>query len=384
MKKIKIIFLLLFLSVSCFSADFRVIKDSKLYDGDYNFVETIENNSIVQLWDCSIQDQRNNNKLDFDYSVRLNINGKKRLMDASAIIPADTIDLFDNNLISHKLKEKGKYWTTKNTLEILKSKSRNIFYQMNKELIEVYESHRGIYDELEWYDGVQFNEHFINNLFIIIGDGIKYDFKYFIKKIEKKTNGYTIYCELDDTIFQKISYQDIQLEKLKETKEIEYNLIQDGDYLYFYSDTNQLIFTLLLIDKSVAEQYEILIKTNKCDLSKVTWPRHADGSCDYDRSKTTETTQTEKIKSSTNVVTNKTMTVSENLKLRSGEATSTQVLAVMQAGTKVKILELGKAETIDGINSNWVKVEVQTGAKDRDGKPIKAGTVGWCYGGYLK
>ena len=33
---------------------------------------------------------------------------------------------------------------------------------------------------------------------------------------------------------------------------------------------------------------------------------------------------------------------------------------------------------------NWVKVEVQKNAKDRDGKPIKAGTVGWCYGGYLR
>ena len=85
-----------------------------------------------------------------------------------------------------------------------------------------------------------------------------------------------------------------------------------------------------------------------------------------------------------NVAPNKTMTARENLKLRSGEATSTQVLAVMQAGTKVKILELGKAEAIDGISSNWVKVEVQKGAKDRDGKPIKGGTVGWCYGGYLE
>ena len=78
------------------------------------------------------------------------------------------------------------------------------------------------------------------------------------------------------------------------------------------------------------------------------------------------------------------MLVTENLKLRTGEATSTEVFAVMSAGTKVKILELGKEETIDGISSNWVKVEVQTGAKDRDGKPIKAGSVGWCYGGYLK
>ena len=78
------------------------------------------------------------------------------------------------------------------------------------------------------------------------------------------------------------------------------------------------------------------------------------------------------------------MSVNENLKLRSGEATSTDVLTVMSVGTKVKILELGKAETIDGIYSNWVKVEVQKGAKDRDGKPIKSGSVGWCYGGYLK
>ena len=81
---------------------------------------------------------------------------------------------------------------------------------------------------------------------------------------------------------------------------------------------------------------------------------------------------------------NKNMLVSENLKLRSGEATTSEVITVMSAGTKVKILELGKAENIDGINSNWVKVEVLSGAKDRDGKLIKTETIGWCYGGYLK
>ena len=85
-----------------------------------------------------------------------------------------------------------------------------------------------------------------------------------------------------------------------------------------------------------------------------------------------------------NVAPNKTMTVKENLKLRSGEATTTSVLAVMSAGTKVKILALGKQATIDGITSNWVQVEVQAGVKDRDGKPIAAGTTGWCFGGYLE
>lgn len=79
----------------------------------------------------------------------------------------------------------------------------------------------------------------------------------------------------------------------------------------------------------------------------------------------------------------KTMTVRENLKLRSGEDTSTQVLAVMSAGAKVRILELGKAETIDGIPSNWVKVEIISG-NDGNGNKLKSGMTGWCYGGYLR
>lgn len=159
----------------------------------------------------------------------------------------------------------------------------------------------------------------------------------------------------------------------------------DGDYLQIENLTrNEHITTLVYVDNSLIEELNNLFSKNKSDLSRITWPRHADGSCDYDGSKKTAASQTAKESSSTNVAKNKTMIVNENLKLRSGEATSTQVLAVMQAGTKVKILELGKAETIDGISSNWVKVEVQAGAKNRDGKTIKTGTVGWCYGGYLK
>ena len=86
----------------------------------------------------------------------------------------------------------------------------------------------------------------------------------------------------------------------------------------------------------------------------------------------------------TNVAVSKVMTCSDNLRLRSQEATSSSVITTMKKGTKVKILKLGKAETIDGINSNWVQIEVLSGAKDKDGKEIKSGTTGWCYGGYLE
>ncbi|MCR5288762.1 MAG: SUMF1/EgtB/PvdO family nonheme iron enzyme [Treponema sp.] len=75
---------------------------------------------------------------------------------------------------------------------------------------------------------------------------------------------------------------------------------------------------------------------------------------------------------------------SSNLRLRTNEAKDNETICIMSKGSQIKILEFGSPETIDGISSNWVKVEVQKGAKDRDGNPIKAGTVGWCYGGYLK
>ena len=173
---------------------------------------------------------------------------------------------------------------------------------------------------------------------------------------------------------------------LRKTNSNTFIFIEDGDYIHIYYDEEQMLpfASYAVMNENSFEQFKNLIYYNKCDLSKVTWPKHADGSCDYDISKKTAAIQTLKQTSSTNVAKNKIMLVNENLKLRSGEATSTQVLSVMSAGTKVKILELGKAETIDDISSNWVKVEVQAGAKDRDGKVIKAGTVGWCYGGYLK
>ena len=156
---------------------------------------------------------------------------------------------------------------------------------------------------------------------------------------------------------------------------IEYEL--DGDYIKIKIDGYDCLLAKKCLNFDT--EWTNLIANNKCNMKNITFPRHADGSCDYDGSKAAAFSQ----KSST-VSPNQTMTVTENLKLRSGEATTTKVLSVMAAGTKVKILEVGKAEAIDGIKSNWVKVELQKNAKDRDGKAIKAGTVGWCYGGYLK
>ena len=74
----------------------------------------------------------------------------------------------------------------------------------------------------------------------------------------------------------------------------------------------------------------------------------------------------------------------ENIYLREKEDTSGEIKTTIQTDTLVKVLSLGKEDTIDGIKSNWVQIEVQTGGWDSDGNLIKAGTTGWCFGGNLK
>jgi len=62
----------------------------------------------------------------------------------------------------------------------------------------------------------------------------------------------------------------------------------------------------------------------------------------------------------------------ENLNIRSGPTTSSSKITTIRKYDAVWILEEGPEETIDGINSLWVKVR------------LKSGQTGWAFGGYLE
>lgn len=161
-------------------------------------------------------------------------------------------------------------------------------------------------------------------------------------------------------------------------------VIKNKTMQLYNSETNKLCMELIQMDADWVKLYESFIKTNVVPNGLNLPKEYLDWDSNFksqDNITASGNKNNQQIK--TNVSLNKQMLVTENLKLRSGEATTTSVLTVMSAGTKVKILELGKAETIDGINSNWVKVEIISG-KDTDGKILKSGMTGWCYGGYLQ
>ena len=375
MKKKLLIIILLFETFIIFSQEFVItIKKDLILTDDYgteynykkgdNFIYNINKDGIgvsvddplkIKIYFNDSKDNRYDSQIndvylaDYDYKIKNDVKN-------SYWIPSYYYELLESKNIKSDLLKYESYWKSfKNTTE---------------EYL------------LTWFDFFKVQKYYFGDFyFVSFGKYVYNDIDFFayleevsdtriVYNVQKMYSHFFDYKE--GTIYNQPDYLPL-FEKPTPYKII---LIIDGDYMKMYIDEvseKNLFQTLIRTTPEACNQIEKWIKGESDDLSKVVMPK-----------KLSVQNESSKATSSTNVSPNKTMTVSENLKLRSGEATSTQVLTVMQVGTKVKILELGKAETIDGISSNWVKVEVQSGAKDRDGRTIRAGTVGWCYGGYLK
>ena len=148
----------------------------------------------------------------------------------------------------------------------------------------------------------------------------------------------------------------------------------DGDYLYLYLEDGKTLFaTYCAYDESEEKALQEAIRTNEFDMTKITFPRHADGTCDYESGGGVPGKK----------IVNGVYRAQDNLRLRVNENTSSEIITTMQADTYVRILSLGKEETIDGITDNWVEVETQFGAKNLEGDFLY-GKTGWCFGGYLR
>ena len=148
----------------------------------------------------------------------------------------------------------------------------------------------------------------------------------------------------------------------------------DGEYLYIYLEDGKTLYaTYCAYGFSEYEVLEEAIKNNEFDMTKFTFPRHGDGTCDYESGGGVPGKK----------IVGGIYRAKDNLRLRATGGTSGKAITTMQAGSIVFILSLGKEETIDCITDNWVQVETLFGAIDTEGKLIQ-GEVGWCFGGYLK
>ena len=309
-------------------------------------------------------------KIDYNYSVLLvkeNLiepvyyKEYKGELDADKAIPTTTEELFSSEIM-----DKNNVIFPYYNFDILSKKDRTIFDNIFKYRIE---SLRG-----EWYTSQEAYEEIIRlypktqltirNTMIYINADYEQSCLFFVEKINKIKDGYK--CE---GFLQNKRNGNVFITNPTKGKHTLY-ILYDGDYINVYEDSkDKLLMTYAITDEKTRKEFNNLIITGECDLSRVTWPRHADGTCDYE--------------TAVRLQSGKRYRASDNLRLRSSGSTAGKLVVTIGKGTQVKVLGIGTEQTIDGITSNWMQVEVQAGAKDRDGKLIAAGTTGWCFGGYL-
>lgn len=75
--------------------------------------------------------------------------------------------------------------------------------------------------------------------------------------------------------------------------------------------------------------------------------------------------------------------VLDNLRLRSADSMDGSTIVTIQKGSLLEVIGTGKNETIDGIDSSWVKVKALESTQNKDGSLVQEETEGWCFGGYL-
>ncbi len=291
---------------------------------------------------------------------------------SESLFPAYILTDFTNNRVSdgYKLKENEAFinngpfksvvselWVPEYYGEILKSKNRDTWD--DPRLQSFYDDHEQIF--YNWYDiySIMSGRYIFTNAGIGAGGGINF----VIKNIKKTDYGYEVTCIQSTTNLSVNREHRFHWEYIPEDEFMKLLLYIEGDYIDMYiNDQTQHFGTIMKVKSEFIRQFENLIKTNDCDLSKVLWPNRAavledaiayPPPVDMTNYKTTHITI-------------------DNLRLRETPNTSSLMVTTLNSDSAVQVLETGEMQTIDGITAPWVKVLSESGY------------TGWCFSGYLE
>lgn len=181
--------------------------------------------------------------------------------------------------------EEKRYYPTQ-FLEILESKNRDTVLKFNPDIIKNTEYDFAYERNTDWYEPGTFSYLFLTKNENEIELGRSFDIS--IEKCLEKKGKYIVFGKQTefskDVYFSEPSIINLDpLIDLDESDKIEISL--DGDYLKFSVKSRNFCQEYFLADKNTSEQIVSLITTNTVDLSKVHWPRHANGKCDYEKKK---------------------------------------------------------------------------------------------------
>ena len=290
----------------------------------------------------------------------------------------------------------GKHWVREYYNEVILAKDRNVFLDYVPRFKErPYEFYYDLDYELYWYEELDRLGDYCRFFYSDFSERHCFDVLHNIFSIKEITklskDNFLVLVEKDGLNISPTEYIeslmyygcDWSILKDKDITDIDKLYVEfDGDYLFIYADeAKTLLATYCMYEEDEYSSFLEAVATNDFDNMEFTFPRHADGTCDYDEG---AWKSEKKSVIGTNLRTGKATTTKENLRVHSVERTTSAVRITLAAGTPVEILGVGGEETIDGITSKWVHVKVMPGIMGTDGTYIKWGNVvGWCFGGVV-
>jgi hypothetical protein len=289
MKTMKIIKLCLLFALlipqTAFGEDiyYKVIETTPIWAGDT--IIHRRNNTSGNILEGTIVKEYGENVIFFSREGLVDIpfqavfyDNRRIILYANSLIPLETQDVFDSILLYNPERPLFSSFYA----EALWAKDRQIIYLHNKaewdELVAW--RNKDLEYEYEWWRHAYTYENlYITQTAINFKPNERKESRLSIKKIVKVEERYevTVKETTNKGLFFNWEWKD-----LAEGELFTILLIPDGDYIdLYYKDTNTLIDTFVFTSVEFKTQLENLIQGRSVDLSRITWPRRADGSMDY-------------------------------------------------------------------------------------------------------
>ncbi|MDR0320232.1 MAG: hypothetical protein LBI28_01885 [Treponema sp.] len=270
---------------------FRVLERAKyipLLNNSSTPVHYLEKDDIVTCHNSINYSQDLTEDYSFSLAIRLLKDGRDwdYVTEAEKLMPLNTVDTFSQNIAINHSRDNEELWVPSYYADVLSSQTRDTLIG--------FESYWLPWESIDDYTG-----DILNNWYMSYG---RYGINYYgevmfynavirltitryclmIKEIQKTAYGYNVICIRANSNTDPKAGSNFNWSYVKDNEYFLLLLKEDGDYLDLYvNNFLQRFGSLIKVRQEFAKQFELLIKTNTCDLSRVQFPRRADGSRDY-------------------------------------------------------------------------------------------------------